>query len=69
MSRTADFEVIDQGSFIGFRPVSDEGKRWMDENVESEGWQWMGSVLYVDHRYADDLISGIDMGGLTYEVS
>ena len=32
---------------------------WIDENVASEPWQWLGGALCVDHRYAGDLIEAI----------
>lgn len=62
-----DFRINDQGSVVGFTPVSQSAKEWFDENVQSEGWQWMGNTLYADHRMAQGLIEGIEAEG--FEVS
>ena len=62
-----DFLVGDHGSIITITPVSEEGKAWIDENVESESWQWLGSSLCVDHGLAGPLLAGISEAGLTAE--
>lgn len=54
-----DVIITNHGSLIGFQPVSEVAKEWFDENVESEGYQWMGPVLYVDYRLAGDLFEGV----------
>lgn len=56
---TLDVALINQGSLIGFMPVSDAAKQWFQENVSSEDWQWFGNVLWVDHRHARDLAFAI----------
>jgi len=53
------FSVIDQGSMIGFYPHSKEAKQFIDENVHAESWQWLGPILWVDHRMACDLYTGL----------
>ena len=62
MSNT-DIRIIDDGSLIGFKPVSEECLDWINENVESAGWQWMGNTLWVDHRMAGPLLDGIIAAG------
>jgi len=47
------------GTVWTFNPISERAKQWFDENVQSESWQWLGSSLVVDHRWAADLIRGI----------
>jgi hypothetical protein len=56
--------ITDHGSVVGFTPLTPEAKTWFDKNVASEGWQWMGSTLYVDHRMADDLAAGLENEGM-----
>lgn len=56
--------ILDRGSLVGFYPHSDEAKQWIADNVASESWQWMGSVLWVDHRPAQDLINALQQEGL-----
>jgi hypothetical protein len=57
-------DIIDQGTLVGFSPRTEEAKQWFADNVASEGWQWMGSTLWVDHRMAGPLIDGLAGEGL-----
>ena len=59
-----DIRICNDGSMVGFIPVSDAGKRWLNDNVASEDWQWLGCTLWVDQRFAGDLIEGMVIGGL-----
>lgn len=56
---TPDIYLSDQGSVVGFTPVTDAGKDWIAENLETEDWQWAGVTLWVDHRPASHIILGI----------
>jgi hypothetical protein len=58
-----DFLITDHGSIIMIAPVSDGALVWLDENVASEPWQWLGSALCVDHHCAGDLIDAIATAG------
>lgn len=51
-----DIEIINQGSLVGFLPRTNEGANWLNDEVQAEPWQFMGRVLYVDHRMAAPLI-------------
>ncbi len=55
----ADIIVNDQGSVVTFQPVSVAAKEWFNDNVEAEDWQWLGPVLGVDHRMAQNLLDGL----------
>lgn len=59
-----DLLIRDEGTVVVFRPVSDAARQWIDDNVISEGWQWLGGTLAVDHRYADSIIQGAMLDGL-----
>jgi len=60
----ADVVVENHGSLFAFTPVTAEARDWFSENVASEGWQWLGPSLCVDHRYAPDLVAGLVAAGL-----
>ena len=59
-----DFLVIDHGSIVAIRPLTDQALQWLDTNVAAEAWQWLGGSLCVDRRYAAPLIAGIEADGL-----
>jgi hypothetical protein len=64
-----DIDVVDLGTIWSFRPVSDEGKQWIKENVFSEPWQWLGSVLGVDRRMALELYDIMCQEGLSVRLN
>ena len=63
-TNTPQVEITDHGSVVTFTPLTQEAKDWFAENVASEGWQWLGPALGVDHRFATDLTSGLEDAGL-----
>ena len=46
------------------RPLTDKAKNWVDENVQLEGWQWLGDGFGVDHHYVEALVEGMIGDGL-----
>ena len=60
----SDFRIADHGSIISIKPVSEAARTWVDENVVSEPWQWLGCALCVDIRCACDLINEFAAEGL-----
>jgi hypothetical protein len=40
-----DFQIADHGSIISIKPVSEAARTWVDDNVISEPWQWLGGAL------------------------
>ena len=60
----ADVEVIDHGTIVLFRPLTDACRAWIDDNVEEEA-MWFGGALAVEHRYAPYLIEGMVDNGLS----
>jgi hypothetical protein len=58
-----DFLIADHGSIITIAPVSEAARQWLDENVASEPWQWLGGALSVEHRCASDLMDAIEAAG------
>jgi hypothetical protein len=63
----SDFQIADHGSIISIKPVSEAARTWVDENVLSEPWQWLGDALCVDIRCARDLINELAAEG--FEIS
>lgn len=61
--------VQHEGSMVLITPDSDADQEWLDENLETEGWQWLGKSLAVDQRFAEDLIEGMILDGVTVEVA
>ena len=58
-----DFLITNQGSLVGFVARSAAARQWLDDNTNAEGWQYLGSTLWVDHRMADNLLDGIVEAG------
>ena len=59
-----DMRVSDEGTIFLFTPVTPEAKTWVDENVALEDYQWFGRGFSVEHRYAADLVVGMQEAGL-----
>lgn len=60
----ADVEVIDHGTVVLFRPVTDTCRAWIDDNIQEDA-MWFGGALAVEHRCAPYLIEGMADDGLT----
>ena len=63
-----DMLVRNCGSIWQLSPLSQKASDWIDENVVTEGWQWMGSSLVVDWRFAGPLLDGARAAGLKLKV-
>jgi len=48
----ADIQILDHGTIWTFEPLSADAKNFFKTELETEGWQWMGPRLCVDHRPA-----------------
>ena len=62
-----DVVVHNNGTVFSFELVTDAARTWVDENVESEGYQWFGDRLVVDHGMAAGLADGMLGAGLGVE--
>tara|TARA_Y100000034_G_C6588319_1_gene255464 strand:- start:305 stop:508 length:204 start_codon:yes stop_codon:yes gene_type:complete len=58
-----DFEIFNEGTVVGLRPVTGEAKDWLNEHTETEGWQWMAGTMWGDHRSVHALIGFIQAEG------
>lgn len=60
-----DITISNHGSVFGFELHTERARSWIDENVETEEWQWQGGfVLCVDSRFAGQLAEGMQAAGL-----
>lgn len=60
----ADLSVENHGSIAMLRVLTPAGQEWVDENVHSESWQWMGNGLAVEPRMVQVLVEGAVNDGL-----
>jgi hypothetical protein len=59
----ADFRVEYHGSIVLVRPLTEEAKAWLNDNVSADS-QWMGDALAVEPRYIESLVEGMEGSGL-----
>ena len=59
-----DVEIRNEGSIFTFTPVTKTAQDWINENVQTEGWQWLGKALCVDQHCAGPLAEGMASSGL-----
>ena len=43
-------------NLVSITAVSPGGAEWLRNNVQSEGWQWLGNTLCLDFRAAEEVI-------------
>jgi hypothetical protein len=67
MTNEVDVRFENQGSIILLLPLTSAGQRWIDENVSTESWQWLGGALTVDWRMAEELAALMQEEGLVIE--
>lgn len=61
----ADVTVQCDGSVYLFGWNSESGREFLQTDVQTEPWQWLGCYLVVDHRNAAGLAAAILQNGLT----
>lgn len=60
MKQTIDIKVSRSGNLFLFTLLTEAAAGWIEENVETESWQWLGtSTLCVDQHYAENLLNGL----------
>lgn len=64
----ADVTVEDQGSLVLFKIESQEAQEWVDDNIDVPDFAWLGGQQFVvEHRFADNLIAGLQDAGFEVE--
>jgi hypothetical protein len=59
-----DLSFANHGSLIGITPNTDAGRKWIEDFVQDEPWQWLGPSLNVEPRYAWTICQGAIADGL-----
>jgi hypothetical protein len=59
-----DVLVEDQGTIIILVQLTETGEQWVNENLQTEPWQWVGGAVCVDHRMAAQILEGMEDDGL-----
>jgi len=60
-----DVLIRDEGTVWIFNPLTSVAQKWFGEHVQSAPWQWLGTSLVVEHRFAIGLIQGITDAGFS----
>jgi hypothetical protein len=60
-----DVEVVSRTAIVAIQLNSDESREWAQENLGLEDYQWWGSVICVDHRYAAGILDLLRDEGFT----
>ena len=63
MNVQLDVSVEDHGSLWLFRPLTEEAKTWIDDNVEDAAL-WFGGALAVEARFVQAMVEGMLADGL-----
>ena len=62
--KNPDVLVRNDGTLFVFSPLTQQAQMWIDENLQTEPWQWFGNALVVEHRLAWGLALGMKDAGL-----
>ena len=66
-TKQVDVLVANAFTTFVFTPMTARAKKWIEEQVQSESWQWLGASLVVETRYAWGLAAGMKDAGLVLE--
>lgn len=59
-----DFDIADHGSIIILRPLTEDARYWVDDNL-SPDTQWFAGGAAVERRYFPPIYAGVLDAGLT----
>lgn len=62
-----DLILTNHGTLVTLKPVSDEGKQWLEDNVDTSEVMWWCGGLVIEPRYVDSIIAGAESDGLLVE--
>lgn len=60
----SDFVIESHGSIVLLRPLTESGRRWVEEKVRQEGFQPIWPTVLIEPRYVTDILRGIAEAGL-----
>lgn len=58
-----DVKVIDHGTIVQLVPMTEAAREFLDTELATEPWQWVGMALCIDHSHADDVIEYLTKAG------
>ena len=64
----ADIVVENHGSVVMLRAMTRTAALWLQDNVVSEPWQWMGNAVAAEPRMVQAVIDGAEAEGLKVAV-
>lgn len=56
-----------QSTVTLLRPINDKCKQWVRDNIDTEGWQWLGGGLAIEWRYVDGIVEAMTNEGLVLD--
>lgn len=59
-----DVEIRYAGSVTQLFINTSDAQEWVEDNLDTEGWQWMGNALCVESRFVDAVVQGMRDDGL-----
>jgi hypothetical protein len=62
-----DVLVHNEGTVFLFNLLSARSKKWIEKNVETESYQWFGTTLVVEYKFAWGLAEGMKDAGLVLQ--
>lgn len=63
----ADYTILYEGSVVLITPHNSNAAEWLRSNTSHEPWQWFGSALVIDIRFADGLLDEMRLNGFTID--
>lgn len=66
-SKNPDVTVWPDGSITLLTFKSQTARDWVDQNVHTEPYMWLGRSLAVDSNYVKDIITGMIDDGLVVD--
>ncbi len=62
-----DISIANHGSVVMVHVNTPAAREWVEQNVHTEGWQWMGNAFAAEPRSVEDLTAGMIEAGLTID--
>ena len=59
-----DIKIEQHGTVATLQPLTGAARQWVEANVITEPWQWLGGRLCIDPAYANDIAAGAVNDGL-----
>jgi len=63
-SENPDVEFTNLGSIVTIRPLSQQARDWIAENVDVVGWEWHFGALCAEPRRAFDIYQAMQADDL-----